>query len=413
VNPDKTPPVEILGCDCASPEVHRGEILHVTLELKNHTAQAQPLFVWFDVTSPTRAPLTPYPYFKPVELRLQPMGSFRRDAYLLVPYSAGTDAYLLFLAVGPTPETRWDERSFEIVVLPQRESEKNRCNLCGEEVTEAGIIRRDPSIRLAECRSCGLVFDFDMRDTHSLLYELERVCEGGLAFQKNTPGILESYDRKNERVLGAEIRRIGKETGFRGKRLLDFGCGTGGLLNEARLAGFEVRGVETNEAAVAYASRHRGLPVFSSIGALRSQEGEQAFDVVVARHTLEHVANPMHTLREFRELLRPGGLLVIIVPHFNFFARSILPNSMPRFSYGLIHKGHQYYFTKATLARYLRESGFPEIGFRASLLGGFLSRWGLGAEASPKGRVLAGASASLSHLLHLAGLSPVLTAYAR
>lgn len=107
---------------------------------------------------------------------------------------------------------------------------------------------------------------------------------------------------------------------------------------------------------------------------------------------------------------------MIIVPHFNFVARRILPNSMPRFSYGLIHKGHQYYFTKDTLAEYLRQAGFPEIAYPHSILGGFLSRWTQGADGSAppaKQRVLAGASNGFSRLLHFTKLSPVLTAYAK
>ena len=71
VNPEKTPPVSIVQCNCASPVAHRGSILHARMELKNNTQQAQSLFVWFDVTSLAREPRRPYPFFKPVELRLE------------------------------------------------------------------------------------------------------------------------------------------------------------------------------------------------------------------------------------------------------------------------------------------------------------------------------------------------------
>lgn len=416
VNPAKVPPVSIVRCYNPSPVVHRGDILHAEIELTNNTKQAQSLFVWFDVASFDREPLTTYPFFKPVELSLEAGKTVAHDAYVLVPYSAGTNDYLLCLAVGPTEATRWDERFFEISVVPQRELHSNNCNLCGAEVREESIIRRHPSIRLAKCRSCGLVFDFDMEETHSLLYQFGKVFGGGLTFEKNTPTIIEEYDRKNELFLGAEIERISRETGSSGKRLLDFGCGTGGLLAEARRAGFQVCGVETHEAAVAFARSARDLPVYESIEELRSERGEDVFDVVVARHTLEHVSNPKQTFREFRGLLRPGGLLVIIVPHFNFFTRRILPNSMARISYGFIHKGHQYYFTKKTLSEYLKGAGFPDIEIRYSILGGFLSRWTQGAEGSGDpgmNRVIAGTSKAFSRLLHISRLSPVLTAYAR
>ncbi len=416
VNPAKVPPVSIVRCYNPSPVVHRGDILHAEIELTNNTKQAQSLFVWFDVASFDREPLTTYPFFKPVELSLEAGKTVAHDAYVLVPHSAGTNDYLLCFAVGPTEATRWDERFFEISVVPQRELHSNNCNLCGAEVREESIIRRDPSIRLAKCRSCGLVFDFDMEDTHSLLYQFGKVFGGGLTFEKNTPTIIKEYDRKNELFLGAEIDRISRETGSSGKRLLDFGCGTGGLLAEARRAGFQVCGVETHEAAVAFARSARDLPVYESIEELRSEQGEDVFDVVVARHTLEHVSNPKQTFREFRGLLRPGGLLVIIVPHFNFFTRRILPNSMDRISYGFIHKGHQYYFTKKTLSEYLKGAGFPDIEIRYSILGGFLSRWTQGAEGSGDpgmNRVIAGTSKAFSRFLHISRLSPVLTVYAK
>ncbi len=384
--------------------------------MKNNTEKELSFCAWFDVTSFDRKPLASYPFFKPRELRLEAEQTLEQDAYILIPYSAETKAYLLRFAVGPSPHVRWDEDFLEISIAPQRELHSNRCNLCGTEVKEESIIREGPSIRLAKCPSCGLVFDFDMKDAHTLLYRLGEVYAGGLTFEKNSPAIIDEYDRKNEIVLRAELERIVESTGSNGKRLLDFGCGTGGLLSEAKRLGFDVCGIETHEAAIAFARSAKDLPVYASVEELRDVRGDDAFDVVVARHTLEHVANPTQTLRELRDLLKPGGLLVVIVPHFNFFARRVLPNSMPRFSYGLIHKGHQYYFTKATLVRYLKKAGFPEIEFRYSIVGGFLSRWLQGAEASRKigkKRVLAGASRALSHFLHITRLRPVLTAYAR
>ena len=374
--PEKVPPVSIVKCHCPSAVVPRGDLLRAAIALKNNTRRTQTFSVWFDVTSVDREPLTPYPFFKPVELCLEAERTFEQDVHILVPYSATPNPYLLRLSVGPTPGTKWDERFFGVSVEFQRQRQKNRCNLCGEESKEDAILWQDATIRLARCPSCGLVFDFDMEDGQSLLYQLSQVCSEGLTFEKNSPSIIEDYDRKNEWVLAYEIERINRESSPpAGKRLLDFGCGTGGLLAEARRAGFEVYGVETNEAAIAFAGRTKDLCVCSSLQELRSARGDALLDVIVARHTLEHVPNPMQTLREFRKLLEPGGLLVIMVPHFNFVTRRILPNSMPRFSYGLIHQGHQYYFTKKTLVRYLKGAGFSEIDFRYSILGGFLRGW--------------------------------------
>jgi SAM-dependent methyltransferase len=39
------------------------------------------------------------------------------------------------------------------------------------------------------------------------------------------------------------------------------------------------------------------------------------YDFLLASHVLEHVANPFAALREWARILRPGGLLFLIVPH--------------------------------------------------------------------------------------------------
>jgi SAM-dependent methyltransferase len=40
-----------------------------------------------------------------------------------------------------------------------------------------------------------------------------------------------------------------------------------------------------------------------------------AYDLVLASHTLEHVANPLRALAEWKRVLRPSGHLILVVPH--------------------------------------------------------------------------------------------------
>jgi SAM-dependent methyltransferase len=42
--------------------------------------------------------------------------------------------------------------------------------------------------------------------------------------------------------------------------------------------------------------------------------GEGAYDFVLSAHCLEHVANPLAALREWKRVVRPGGNLILVLP---------------------------------------------------------------------------------------------------
>jgi SAM-dependent methyltransferase len=97
----------------------------------------------------------------------------------------------------------------------------------------------------------------------------------------------------------------------RGGRLLDFGCGTGHLLK--RLSPhFEAFGYD----AAAHA-RHESRT--NAPEAIILEEWESlpvaSLDVIVALHTLEHLAQPGPTMEALGRRLTPGGVFFFVVPH--------------------------------------------------------------------------------------------------
>jgi SAM-dependent methyltransferase len=108
---------------------------------------------------------------------------------------------------------------------------------------------------------------------------------------------------------GAELRRDGA-------RVLDAGCGTGGLLADfARIC--ESYGVDCSEHALGYCRRrgHHGL-TRASITALPF--AADSFDVLSSLDVIYHrsVADDGLALREFHRVLKQGGSLIIHVPAF-------------------------------------------------------------------------------------------------
>jgi 2-polyprenyl-3-methyl-5-hydroxy-6-metoxy-1,4-benzoquinol methylase len=138
-------------------------------------------------------------------------------------------------------------------------------------------------------------------------------------------------------------------------RLLDFGCGGGKFLRRMHALGWDVAGIDFSETSVR-AVREAGLRAIQ--GTLPHPElSPGSFDVVTMRHALEHVPDPPAVLRAARELLVPGGRLVIQVPNYDawevaYFGDAAVGLDLPR---------HFTHFTPPTLADMLERAGFRPI----------------------------------------------------
>ena len=97
-----------------------------------------------------------------------------------------------------------------------------------------------------------------------------------------------------------------------GGRMLDVGCGNGRFLTGMRSLGWSVAGVEFSEAGVK-AARLSDLPVHH--GDLASARfPDDSFDLITARHVIEHIPEQHLFMAELVRILRPGGRLVIETP---------------------------------------------------------------------------------------------------
>lgn len=150
-----------------------------------------------------------------------------------------------------------------------------------------------------------------------------------------------------------EVMRVpAAETG----RLLDIGCGGGAFLRRMRAAGWSVAGMEPDDNAAARLATETDFPIYGSLEAL-IQAGEAGFDVVVLSHVIEHLPDPVHTLRALRSLLAAGGRLLLTTPNALGLGSRIFGASWR----GLEPPRHFNIFSPDSLCQVLNQAGF-EVG---------------------------------------------------
>jgi 2-polyprenyl-3-methyl-5-hydroxy-6-metoxy-1,4-benzoquinol methylase len=136
--------------------------------------------------------------------------------------------------------------------------------------------------------------------------------------------------------------------------VLEVGCGTGDLLDRLRTLGHRVRGVDVSPEACAIAAR-RGLDVFC--GTLEELPTTERYELVFMSHVIEHVLDPLATVRAAATRLAPGGVLYLETPNVGSLDARLWGRH-----WGLIHyPRHLYLFDRSTLARLLALGGLERV----------------------------------------------------
>jgi SAM-dependent methyltransferase len=164
-------------------------------------------------------------------------------------------------------------------------------------------------------------------------------------------------------------------------RLLEVGAGRGDLaLQLLRRFGERLTytGIEPlgEYAAVALA---RGLTVRLCDIEGFSAEPQGPFDLILMDNVLEHLADPGAALSTLRDMLAPGGSLVVAVPNLHDVRR--LYPSVYRRRYLWIPQEHINYFTWPTLSAIMAANGLQARFLHPPLEGPLLRRIAWGAKA--------------------------------
>jgi 2-polyprenyl-3-methyl-5-hydroxy-6-metoxy-1,4-benzoquinol methylase len=167
---------------------------------------------------------------------------------------------------------------------------------------------RDRWVSLVSCSECR--FEYVRRDFPpeylASYYTLK--AGGGTSLNREHFGWwLQATEYSNRQILSA-VRDW-----FPGP-LLDVGCGWGITVWQAQLAGWKAVGVEINELFCQFMTRDLKLETIQgAVETVIIPAGSYA--VISMLDFLEHTYDPVSILRRCAEWLRPGGVIIIKVPH--------------------------------------------------------------------------------------------------
>lgn len=159
----------------------------------------------------------------------------------------------------------------------------------------------------------------------------------------------------------------------KGKRFLEIGCGNGGLLNQLKLKGAIVTGLEIGPQAEVVADRY-GIRVTRE--PLTISTFDEKFDCLYSYGCLEHIENLDDFFAASRGCLNESGLFFHSVPNSALsFEKTHLDH--------LLHE-HVNYFTPSNGVALLNAQGFCKANSSLTSAGNELMIWGFHHEITPR-----------------------------
>jgi len=224
----------------------------------------------------------------------------------------------------------------------------NTCRLCGS--SEQQTILNDiitgcqDRYSLIKCQSCSFVTT-DPLPSDDLLqryYDLDYWQSGKV---KSNAALGKIYQLRMQSVVSFIQKNSSDDS-----KVLDWGCGDGAFINLLRAAGCHCFGID------AYKIESKDPCIFDTT-IEEANFPDEFFDMITCFHVLEHLADPLNSIKRALRLVKTGGMVMVEVPNldsigFRIFRRSWQPLEVPT---------HLNHFTPATLHKLFESAGKIQI----------------------------------------------------
>jgi len=239
--------------------------------------------------------------------------------------------------------------------------------MCGKKDVTHYISTKDyflthESFDLVQCSHCGLIRTNPFPDSSSM--NSYYVSKDYVSHSDDTQGFVNSlYAIVKKYSLKKKFQLIKKHSD--GKTLIDYGCGSGDLVNYALSYGWKAMGYDSSKIAREASFKKYGIDIQHPDKLMDLPP--TSIDTITLWHVLEHVENPASLLSTFRNILKDKGCLFIAVPNVNSYDARFYKS----FWAALDVPRHLYHFNLNTLTRFCEKEGFKIIQSKGMIFDSF------------------------------------------
>jgi SAM-dependent methyltransferase len=236
--------------------------------------------------------------------------------------------------------------------------QRTKCALCGSsdciplfQAKDYRLHTTEQVFDLVRCLRCGTVYLNPLPNNDELAKFYPE------AFYSE-PTIISKF--ASDFLHGSKLREVYqfKKTG----RILDVGCGDGGLLFAFKERGWKTFGADTSEKACRRALNTLGGNVYNCSLKTCSFPSKY-FDVVFLNHVIEHMPNPIEELIEISRILKDDGIFFLSTPNIDSYQFEVTKDKwlhldIPR---------HLIFYSPCNISLLLRRVGFEVVKIRFPL----------------------------------------------
>lgn len=223
------------------------------------------------------------------------------------------------------------------------------CRICGSKnIYLYYTVGNNRQFKYYRCRECDLV-NYDL--------------EGGLNQEKYAAEFIDPTDEKHHLNVHQDdtYNFIKNNINSKGS-ILEIGCGNARILYRAREDGWEVQGLELSEYLAEKVTKKLNIAVQVADFLELNPDPKDIYDLIILRHVLEHLTEPLIAMDKIWNFLKPGGKVLMEFPNIQGIDLKVKRflsklGRRKKFSNSFV-PGHANEYSKLSFTNLLTKTGF-------------------------------------------------------